>query len=487
MVRLVALFCAVGLSTEVGSLAAQDEVEDRITRGPYLQALVATSVEIVWQTRDPSVGAVRFSSEGGAERTVAESAENTTHRIQLTDLTPGVSYFYDVLANAEVLSKGEDFRFRTSPLPGEGVARFVALGDSGTGSEDQMAVARMLCELRPDVFLHTGDLIYTADIDTILFEPYRESLASSCFYPTRGNHDLSLPWNELFTLPGVDRKTPRTYYSFDWGSAHFAVLDSNAPFPASSEEQFDWLENDLAMARDRGQTWLILMLHKPPYTVGLHRLTVDTRAIRERIPPIADRFDIDLVLTGHDHNYQRTPPIRGEVVRDAWQGPNYVSPRGTIYIVTGGGGQLLYGQIFPVDLTYNDVFAFAFHLFELEIAPNRLAGRALATDGQIIDSFTIEKDRPRPVLEFLRGDTNYNGKLELADGVRGLQHLFAAEPLECPAVVTMEPGKTANITSPLFLLNFLFLGGPPPPPPHPICGPAPDDEDGFCSRSGCNT
>ena len=101
-------------------------------------------------------------------------------------------------------------------------------------------------------------------------------------------------------------------------------------------------------------------------------------------------------MAGHDHNYQRTHPLRAGSVVDAWQGPDYVSPRGTIYVVTGGGGGALYGKYGGQDTERIHKFESVYHAVELEISPEVLSVQALDVRGEVVDQFSIRKDRPRP-------------------------------------------------------------------------------------------
>jgi hypothetical protein len=405
--------------------------------------------------------------------------------VALAGLSPGTLHLYEVFDGERSLTAGEELRFRTAPPPGRGFVRVVALGDSGTGGLQQARMADVLCGRNPDIFVHTGDLTYTFDFDTGVFEPYRKVLGSVCLFPARGNHDLFLPWEETFFPPGADPEGVGTNYSFDWGPAHFAVVDTNREFLADSP-QLQWLDRDLAAARARSMEWLLLDFHEPPYSVGAYHFA--SARIRSAIEPIASRHAVDVVLSGHDHNYQRSHPIHDGVVRDAWQDPDYASPRGAIYLVTGGGGQILYPEVPGADHAYTRLFVFAYHLVELEIEPGRLVGRAVDIEGEVIDSFTIEKGRPRPPLELLRGDLNWSGDLTITDPILLLNHLFSGQRIDCPAAGEVEaPGSGVTITDAIQILNFLFLGGAPPIPPFPDCGAVPDEDDAFCTRAGCET
>jgi hypothetical protein len=290
------------------------------------------------------------------------------------------------------------------------------------------------------------------------------------------------------------------FYSFDWGPAHFAVLDSGLDFDECSAQQIAWLCRDLEDARARGVPWRILLLHHTVYTTGLH-CTVESPA-RRLIPPIADRFGIDLVISGHDHNYQRTFPLRGSVIHDRWQEPRYRRPRGTLYVVTGGGGAGLYDRCFEAiptcnqrcrsDLQLFKTYVKVHHAVEIEATAARLelrafaAGELAASHGEEIDRVVIEKDGERPELAFLRGDADWDGRVGINDAIRILNHLFLDARIDCSSPADAQDDGEMNIADAIYLLGYLFLGSnDPPPPPFPRCAPVPGANDPRCERSGC--
>jgi hypothetical protein len=499
----------LGALLAAGALAARedctpvnddcDRPEDptlEITRGPYLQGLLATSVEVIWRTRDRLECQVRWQEEGAPASRQVLSPEDTAHRVAIDGLVPGKRHRYEVLdREGRLLAGGGPFTFRAAPDPA-GTFRLVAIGDSGSLKPPQFEIAAALCRMDPlpELFLHTGDIIYDGTPDCTIFHPYARLFAEACFYPARGNHDLLaeregvMAWNETFFPPLDEPGETPTSYSFDWGSAHFATVDTAdfSDFDAA-DPRFSWLKDDLARARDRGSRWLILFDHIPLYTVGGYEN--ESEVIRDLIGPIADQFDIDLVLSGHDHNYQRTHPVRAEVVRDAWQGANYVSPRGTIYVVTGGGGQVRYPDGGTRDLPFLKLFRFAFHAVEIEVAPERLvvtargcplaAGTTCLGEAEVLDTFTITKGTRTP-MRFRRGDLDFDGAVNIADPIALLNHLFAGRTLRCAVVGDADLSGDITIADPIRLLNHLFQGGPTLPPPYPDCGEAAVPDDAFC-------
>ncbi len=460
-----------------------------VTRGPYLQALLAESVEILWHTDGLSSGAVEVSeAEGGAPRRIAEDRPAAEHRVKVTGLAPDHHYRYRILDGEEPL--GGEFPLRTAPRTGQGTVRIAVAGDSGyQGSEGQLAVAAVIQAMEPDLFIHTGDLSYFNDLDGDVFCPYREILTHTCLYTSRGNHDRDWIWFGALHPHLDDPRELRTFYSFDWGCVHFVTIDTNSfsNEPAVAREQLRFLEADLETAQARGVPWKIVFFHYPPYTVGPGAVTSPdlNRTVRNGVAPLADRYGVDLVLYGHDHIYQRTHPLRGSVPRDAWQSPAaYVLPRGTVYLGTGGGGGVLYSIARRSALTAAS--AKGYHAVELVITPETLSGRAISPEEGVLDEFRIVKTGPRPPFNFLRGDAGATGRLDIADAIHVLNYLFlGGEPPACPGAADVDASGELNLGDPVTILNYLFLGGNPPAPPAPDCGPAPLDEDAWCVRTGC--
>jgi hypothetical protein len=471
------------------TLFSQGMGEPRIVRGPYLQALFHDTVEIRWITDLETEGRVTVEGPDGETFDVSVDDE-LRYRVVIDGLRPRTEYTYRIHDGDDVLAANSRLRFRTAPLPGEGSFRAVVVGDSGIASTEQYDIADVMTSFGADLFLHTGDILYLSDVDSGIFRPYRELLSQVCFFPSRGNHDFTLErigesWRSIFTLPNDSPDRSRIYYSYDWGPAHFLVLDYYSSL-IEAPEQDEFAVADLRAARARGVSWLIIYQHVPIFTIGNYSYL--RHAIRRKVRLWCDEFDVDLVLGGHDHNYQRTHPVERGIVHDAWQGSVVASPRGTVYVVTGGGGARLYRENeFADQQKYNAVFAERHHCVVLDVSADELRLQAVGFDNEIFDDYTIRKNAPRPQISYLRGDANGDGVVNVADCIATLEVLFlAADPLPClPAASGFDDGSNITITHPLFLLWHLFQGGPPPMAPYPDCGPIPGADDGFCYEAGC--
>ncbi len=264
-----------------------------------------------------------------------------------------------------------------------GSVRFAVIGDSGRGDQAQHQVAQQMHVWRQkfpyDFVLMLGDNIYPPhaadDYATKFEEPYRALLdAGVKFYAAIGNHD---PPAELdypaFNMEG------RRYYSFrrnernlqglQGAGVRFFVLDSRSFDP----EQLAWLNEELSQSRT---DWKISYFHHPLYTSG--RYSAAARLLRLAVEPILIRGDVDVVLSGHEHFYQRVRPQHG-----------------ITYFVSGAAGSLRKGDIRRSALTARG-FDADYHFLMMEISGDTLYFQAISRSGATIDAGSITRTPASP-------------------------------------------------------------------------------------------
>ena len=360
---------------------------------------------IAWRSFIRTQGAVVYWSDGGAAHTVAEASVTMAHAILLEGLEPATTYFYQVLQDEKPV--GEVHSFSTASEEFGAALRFAVLGDHGCGCTAQYSLIDVIKDREPDLVLTTGDNAYYTGSETEVLQNYFVPLASLMdhvpVYPCLGNHDVMTengrPLLDSVYLPTNEADGTERFYSFDRGDCHFIALDSNQDLSEESL-QYEWLEDDLQRA---GATWIICYFHHPIYSDSSHGDALWLQCI---LPPLFDRYGVDLVLSGHDHNYQRTYPIRGLENRlgcisppmgcwetaDAAMEPSYLSPNGTIYVVTGGGGWSLY-PIWqcPLRLAAGEE---RFHTVIVDVAGGELTLSAVDKEGVVFDTMSITKTLP---------------------------------------------------------------------------------------------
>lgn len=459
-----------------------------LTRGPYLQSLVDDSVQIFWQTADVGFGRVTYWNDPEDRHTNAETLPSIDHVIELVDLEPATEYSYEVIAgDGSVLASGDGLRFRTAPTSGEGNVRALVFGDSGADGPSQLVLAERMVAVPVDLVLHTGDLVYEArDEDRVLFGMYERILSRSDLRPALGNHD-SLGWFQTrFSTPGGFPSATAAYYSFDWGPAHFVVLDTEIDI-AEGSAQLTWARTSLESARASGIPWTVLLMHRPVYSLSFRGIEAGLpEIVSQSVSRLADEHDVDLVLSAHDHHYTRTFPLRGGEIVDRSSGHDYLAPGGTVYVVTGGGGAgtadiLRDSEDAPLMAAACE----AHHALDLEITPTRLTVNVLRVQSSgYHDWFAIYKSpslAPAPL--FLRGDANASGEVGLSDAIYIFRYLFdgCLAPACLDATDATDDGAI-DIADGIRLLQYIFVTGEPTPPPGPtVCGDDPTDDSLECS------
>jgi tartrate-resistant acid phosphatase type 5 len=268
------------------------------------------------------------------------------------------------------------------PTPGEappGVTRFVAIGDFGIVSEGERRVAELVLRANPEFVITLGDNNYptgsaaTIDVNigrfySSLIAPYKGQFGPGAkdnrFFPSLGNHDWmsdgARPYLDYFTLPGNER-----YYDFERGSAHLFSLDSDPHEPDGIDAgsvQARWLKTKAGASKSAFQ---IVYMHHPPYSSAMHGSSFVMQW------PYRD-WGVDLVLSGHDHTYER------------------IEADGLTYVVNGLGGNMPYdfGRPLPGSkVRFNNAHGAMF----FEVSKTELRGRFVTTGGKVVDTFSISR------------------------------------------------------------------------------------------------
>ena len=363
-----------------------------LTRSPYLQRVGPDTALIAFRLDSSCTAEVHYGTEGTTSQVTRSEDSGRVHAVVLTGLTPGTRYTYAVEACG---TRTPDKSFRTAPEPGTRRVHFVAMGDFGTGGSAERRVAAGMLERGPELFIALGDNAYQSGTETELqrhlFEPLAEVLAEVPFFPVAGNHEYvtnqAQPYLDNLYLPTSPSGGER-YYSFDWGHVHFVGLDSNCAVGLASASrctlaaQKAWLEQDLAGSR---AAWKVVYFHHPPWSSGAWG---SSSIMRREFGPIFEQHGVDLVLAGHDHNYERTHPIQGESVAPE-------GTRGITYLVVGGGGANLRSFSITQPPVWSAVRNNTAHGFlDVVVTGGTLSARFLTPEGEVVDSFTLTKELP---------------------------------------------------------------------------------------------
>jgi hypothetical protein len=381
-----------------------------LLRPPYLQNLTASSATIVWTTAEDGPSEVRYGVSDFALSAPATSSATATpapapynqyyvHEATLTGLGSNTTYQYKIFTNGADLTPGGTGQVRAALPPGLPF-RFVAFGDSGDGSQNQKDIATRLLQVQPDLVVHTGDVIYqdaTYDgLEKRYFQIYSNLIKNVWVAPSAGNHDMSYNNGksiaDVFVNPPNGSSDPvnrELYYSFDYGNAHFIILDNFLSFSTGSA-QYNWLKSDLAATN---QFWKFVVFHVPVYSSNTSQVPKDNAKEVQYLAPLFEQYHVNIVLNGHWHNYERMYPLLGGQVSTIQAG-------GVVYLITGGGGAGLAGVGSGTLNPRTAAKVQAFHLTMFDVAGCRLqlsavrkvSGTSDTFDASdIFDSYTIDR------------------------------------------------------------------------------------------------
>ena len=262
----------------------------------------------------------------------------------------------------------------------------VATGDGASGEPNAVAVENMIASWNPNMFLYLGD-VYDDGTSTEFHNWYGSgsdhlSQFRAITNPTVGNHEYRHVGNQQYAAPGyfdywdnVDH-----YYSFNAAGWHIISLDSTSQFNQTAEtsEQYLWLQQDLA---NNSGACTIAYFHHPLFNVGSEAPAVRMSAIWALLA----QHGVDIVLTGHDHDYQRWHPLNGEGQMD---------PNGITEFVVGTAGHGI--QDFTRNVPPEPLLAVgfdtppaAFGALRMELNQDGAAFQFVNIQGHVLDSGSI--------------------------------------------------------------------------------------------------
>lgn len=477
------LFILLLLTFSLEIVKAQDKKSDVFfVAKPYLQIgrePSAESLELLWHATDidaswyveqrsgNSVAWIKASAPAYNRVAVSNIEPHRVYHVKFSGLIPGSVFNYRILRNNKVVFSSEG----KAPKSANQNYRFVAFGDIGAETPDQKLLAVRAFKAKPDLVVVPGDIVYEngliSEYRTKFWNVYNADeenaqgapiMRSTPFVASTGNHDTDnrdldkfpdglayyMFWEQPLNGPAgtegnawipplkaseANKKAfleaagdsyPRmTNYSFNYGNAHWTVVDSNPYVDWTDKTLTDWVKNDLASDAAKSATWRFVIFHHPGFNSSREHFEQQHMRL---LSPIFEAANVDVVFNGHVHNYQRSFPltfrpdkqgtlmvggkdhkiIRGRVVPGSWKldkafdGKTITKPKGIIYLVTGAGGQDLYNPEQNDDpdswQKFTDKFVSNVHSLTIaDVDGKTLIIRQISAEGKELDNFTITK------------------------------------------------------------------------------------------------
>lgn len=394
--RIALSSCGYAVTSREGATAPRPR-EDRLGPDPRpfavhlgLSGAATRTINVVWRTRDEETlsSQVEFGEGEALDQVVTGfsfayevpgRAPVRIHEAHLCGLRPGTRYSYRVggrEGDRAVFSP--TYSFRTAPdlrrNPGAKVL-IAVLGDTRGGlAYFGQTLQRAQAMGPPDLALFSGDATLLGFLQPEWDEYFAAAepvLATVPMLAAHGNHEAnSVNYYSQFALPGDEEN-----YGLDYGAARVTVLNDSPADPADLPGRVaPFLAADL---RQPAPFHLVLH-HRSLWSASFHG---NDAALQALLGPILDEARADLVLSGHDHNYERTHPLRG--------GAPQASPRdGTTFVVSGSAGAGLYDSgAGPWTALSESTRSFLL----IEVGQRSLDLRAFRDDGTPLDALRLTR------------------------------------------------------------------------------------------------
>lgn len=345
--------CGYSITTRHGAepprVAAPTQGPDPTPRGVHLGIVgdPKTSIVAQWRTIDETTRETVIRFAEGADlpasaltetRTGIEFAYRATgaeefrvHQAHLCGLQPGTAYSYQVGSEGYF---SPVYTFRTAPdvvaNPDAEVVVAIA-GDSRDGFDIWGQLVEQMRQRSPDVLLFSGDFVLVGIVQDdwdVFFDRGEPLLARVPMIAAHGNHEVNaVNYYSQVALPG-DQQT----FGLDYGHLHVTVAndtpDDLSAIPGSIRST---IAADFEASRNA--RWKLFMHHRPMWSASTRHGS--NLYLQEQWMPLIDQYSIDLVIAGHDHDYEVSKPLVNKVVQAS-------NANATVYIVTGGAGAELY-------------------------------------------------------------------------------------------------------------------------------------------------
>ncbi|MFH2006049.1 MAG: metallophosphoesterase family protein, partial [bacterium] len=382
-----------------------------------------TTMTVSWNTSGSTTTTeVQYGTTSGVYSDVATgssfpadaAALGHIHEVTLTNLLSDTTYYYIAGDATDGYSAEKSFTTGPTQDPLCGAFSFVFVGDNRPdpifgGGQNWPQILGAAAAHAPAFVLNGGDLVIEGDDigQWIDFLGWTEPVASTIpFLPCIGNHDNgpgegnTANYNQIFALPtsqGTYGSNTEDYYYFTFGNAIVAALSTESfsggaiPF----ETQANWLDDVLTQ---NPRKWKFVFFHKPSYTHEVffsisHAPNEESQ--NAAFTPVIDAHHVDVVLTSHNHWYERWNP--SACATQGNPGSNDPCPSsgfsdGTVYIVSGGAGAFTIPGMLCGSPSNRAECSGDHHFILMSINNETLTLDTWSTDSnQIVDTVTINK------------------------------------------------------------------------------------------------
>ena len=275
----------------------------------------------------------------------------------------------------------------------------VVVGDFYCNDETEDTIENII-SVNPELIITTGDHVkdeISSDCWIEMSQPIKDKMKIAI-----GNHDTEFA--NIYKQIVDYHQLEKPYYSHDFQNVHFISMSTEHPFEEGSK-QYEFIKNDLEkISKNPNVGWIIVHQHKPFYST--HNDREEAKQLRDTFLPLFEKYNVDLVIYGHNQYYERTYPIlynkEIEDIIDEESIPqpiitdssfsHYKNTKGIKFLTVGTGGDKLSSpKATPDYLVIQDDEEYGFLNLKLEDNGKTIVGEFQTNDGDILDSFTLQK------------------------------------------------------------------------------------------------
>jgi predicted phosphodiesterase len=374
---------------------------------------------ITWLNDSTDKSVVRYGTDKlnlnkkeKAKEKYSERLSIYVNKVTLGELKPATYYYYKVGSDKNGWST--IYKFRTGTKGGDKSKIVIGLWSDTQNNlgninfEVTDSVVKQMSKNEYYFTMHNGDIVENGSVVKSWKDFFNVTQPINANYPfmsVTGNHDVvndtaspifQTPFPIFYKLMNLPNN--QLNYSYDYGNTHFIAINSGwaegankvgKVLFAEGSDEYKWLDADLTKAnKNKNITWIILYSHYPVYSFGFSHIPTWQKHLKS----LVDKYQVDLYLAGHRHEYERHKAIRGSDIFEQTDTHVYNQPKGTVYITNGScGGSLqgVGGWDLPTMLFTPKEKTYTYEIMTIE--DRTINYKVFDKQGNVLDYFTINK------------------------------------------------------------------------------------------------
>ena len=355
----------------------------------------ASVMNVIWATEGRSMGEVEWDGQTATSTDYCYNHDMAFHMASMTGLTPGEEVTYRVGSGGDW---SEEFTF--TPIDSsEQHFEWISIGDHGDSSEAMDVSEAIIADSQAQMVTIAGDISY-ADGEQSAWDDWfnfqQDSMTVIPWVTAVGNHENEpgygfTPYEHRFDSDG-QIESEVFWYSRDVPGVHMVFMSTEHDYEPGST-QYTWLEQDLSSVNRDVTPFVIVYGHKPMYSSNsYHGSEIELRAALESLYV---EQEVDLVIAGHDHFYERTWPVLGEEVdhSNSKYLDRFAQESAPIHLVIGIAGRSAYEELDepqPEWSAYRENSTYGWTRLVYDGDAQELAFTHYRIGGEIGDKFTLQ-------------------------------------------------------------------------------------------------